>query len=263
MNNLILGDCLEVMPKISDKSVDLIIADLPYGITNNPWDSVLPIDRLWPEFLRIAKDAAPICLFADGLFMAKLMTSQPSIWKYNLVWDKVLTSGFLNANRRPLRQHEEICIFYRKQPVYNPQMVEGKPNHSKGHKTTFANRNYGRYNVIDNGPSDLKYPTSILRFQKTHPSKSLHPTEKSLELCQWLVRTYSNPGDTVFDCCMGSGTTGVAAVLSGRKFVGIEKDPIYFESAKARIISATSSEEKGGYTHENHGSKCNAYTCTI
>lgn len=243
-NELYCGDCLELMPRLPEKSVDLIIADLPYGLTQNPWDSALPLDRLWPELLRLAKDDTAICLFAEGLFMAQLMTSQPKLWKYNLIWDKVLTSGFLNANRRPLRQHEEICVFYKKQPTYNPQMVEGQPNHSKGVKTGYANRNYGSYKTVDNGPSTLKYPTTILRFQKVHPSKALHPTEKSAELCAWLVRTFSNPGDTVFDCCMGSGTTGYAALKEGRNFIGIEKEQSYFISAAERMAGVLVEEQK-------------------
>ena len=131
-DSLILGDCLNIMPKIENSSVDMILCDLPYGRTQNKWDAVIPFDKLWENYNRIIKPNGVIALFADGMFMADLMVSNRKMWKYNIVWDKVLTSGFLNANRQPLRSHEEIVIFYNKQPTYNPQKVKGKPNHSKG-----------------------------------------------------------------------------------------------------------------------------------
>lgn len=144
------GDCLEFMKEIPDASIDMILCDLPYGITRNKWDSVIPLEPLWLEYKRIAKPNAAIVLFADGMFEANLMLSNPKMWRYNLVWDKVLTSGFLNANRMPLRSHEEICVFYQKQPTYNPQKTLGQKNHSKGHPKENANENYGEYGFVDN-----------------------------------------------------------------------------------------------------------------
>lgn len=281
MVNLIQGDCLEVMKDIPDNSVDMILCDLPYGITRNKWDFLIPMNDhvdgvyydafmmnqfklgvvfqdaynlwesrkqlgLWGQYNRIIKKNGAICLFADGMFMANLMISNQKVWKYNIIWDKVLKSGFLNANRMPLRQTEEIVVFYNKQPTYNPQKTNGKPNHSKGNiaknKVQSVNNNYGDYIVVDNkNLGDMKYPTSILSFQKTHPSKSVHPTQKPVDLLEYLIRTYTNEGDTVLDNCMGSGSTGVACVNIGRNFIGIEKDPQYFAIAKQRIESVKNS----------------------
>ena len=236
---LIQGDCLELMKEIPDKSVDMILCDLPYETTRNKWDVIIPFEPLWEQYNRVIKDNGAIVLFADGLFMSNLMLSNTKLWRYNLVWDKVLTSGFLNANRMPLRQHEEICVFYKKQPTYNPQKLKGKPNHSKGKPKANANNNYGDFDFGDNKDilGDMKHPTSILRFAKPHPSIALHPTQKSAECCEWLIRTYTNEGDIVLDNCMGSGTTGVACKNLNRNFIGIELDANYFEIAKERIES--------------------------
>ena len=246
MSNIHLysGDCLEVMKNIPDNSVDLILCDLPYGITRNKWDSIIPLNKLWEQYKRITKENCAICLFADGMFMAKLMTSNPKMWRYNLVWNKVLPSGFLNANRMPLRTTEEIVVFYNKQPIYNPQKTKGTPNHSKGkavNKTSDdegrVNNNYGKYTIVDNNKElgDMKHPTSLITFSKPHPSVSLHPTEKPVHLCEWLIKSYTNENMTVLDNCMGSGSTGVACVNTNRNFIGIELDENYFNIAKERI----------------------------
>lgn len=238
------GDCLELMKSLNDNSIDMILCDLPYGVTRNSWDSEIPLDKLWKEYKRIVKPNAAICLFCDGMFMAKLMMSNSSMWRYNLVWDKVLPSGFLNANRMPLRKTEEIAVFYSKQPTYNPQKVKGKPNHSKGKavgKSSDAedqtNNNYGNYNIVDNNKilGDMKHPTSLLTFSKPHPSVCKHPTEKPVELLEWLIKTYTNKNDIVLDNCMGSGSTGIACLNTNRNFIGFELDKDYFNIAKERI----------------------------
>lgn len=231
---------MELMNELPDGSVDMILCDLPYGVTKNKWDSVIPLEPLWIEYKRIIKPNAAVVLFADGMFEAKLMMSNPNMWRYNLVWNKVLSSGFLNANRMPLRSHEEICVFYQKQPVYNPQKTEGSKNHSKGKQKENANDNYGHYDFVDNADSlgNMKHPTSIITFAKPHPSISVHPTQKSLELCEWLIRTYTNPESIVLDPCMGSGTTCVAAKKTGRRYIGFELDENYFNIAKERIENA-------------------------
>lgn len=238
-------DCLIGMGMIPDGSVDMILCDLPYGVTKNKWDAVIPFDKLWKEYKRIIKKNGAIVLFAEGMFMANLMVSNSAMWRYNLVWDKVLTSGFLNANRMPLRQHEQLCVFYSKTPPYNPQKKIGKKSHSKGSKKKCRNNNYGEYAFVDNSDAhgELKYPTSIMKCQKTHPSKALHPTEKPIELCAELIRTYTNPRELVLDNCMGAGSTGVAAMQTGRRFIGFETDPKYFEIAKQRIESTTGVNE--------------------
>lgn len=237
MNKLLQGDCLELMSKIPDKSIDMILCDLPYQRTQNQWDIMIPIDKLWKQYNRVIKDNGCIALFADGMFMAELMMSNKKMWKYNLVWDKVLPSGFLNANRMPLRSHEEICIFYKKQPTYNPQKVKGNPNHSKGKPKEYENNNYGDFEFVDNSKElgDMKHPVSIIRFSKPHPSVSVHPTQKSVEVCEWLIKSYTNEGELVLDNCMGSGSTGVVALNTNRNFIGMELDEGYFNIAKERI----------------------------
>ena len=197
MVRLLCGDCLDLMRDIPAGSVDMILCDLPYGITKNQWDRPLKLDKLWEEYKRIIKENGAICLFADGMFMADLMESNRAWWRYNLVWDKVLPSGFLNANRRPLRRTEEIVVFYQKQPTYHPQKVLGNPNHSKGAANgkragiSFKNRDYGEYTVVDNSAKHgaWKHPTSLLTFPKSHPAG-----------CSIKTRTCSICGDTDGKC---------------------------------------------------------------
>jgi len=245
---LIHGDCLEEMKDILDKSVDMILCDLPYGVTQNKWDSVIPLNLLWEGYERIIKDKGVIVLTAQDKFTAKLMLSNEKLHKYNLIWNKVLTSGFLNANRMPLRVHEDICVFYKKLPTYNPQKFKGEKNHSKGTMKTDVNNNYGKYGKVDNTEElgELKHPQSIITFQKTHPSKALHPTEKSIELFKWLIKTFTNEGDLVLDNTMGSGTTGVACVNTNRNFIGIELDEKYFKIAEERINACKSGSASNG-----------------
>lgn len=235
--DLLHGDCLELMKDIPDKSVDMILADLPYGTTRNKWDSVIDLEKLWEQYNRITKPKGAIVLFGQGTFTAKVILSNEKMHRYNLIWDKVLTSGFLNANRMPMRSHEDIMIFYKKLPTYNPQKVLGKKNHSMGKPKERQNNNYGEFGFVDSSEElgDLKHPKSILTFEKPHSSVCKHPTEKSVELIEWLIKTYTNEGETVLDNTMGSGTTGVACKNLNRNFIGIELDEKYFEIAKERI----------------------------
>lgn len=245
---LINGDCLEEMRCIPSKGVDMILCDLPYENLNKSnknanWDKLIPFDKLWAEYERIIKDNGAIVLFAQGMFTAKLMMSNPKLWRYNLVWDKVLVSGFLNAKKMPLRCHEDICVFYKKTPTYNPQMTEGKPLHGKGRSyknKDLTNNCYGSISATEDVRKGCteKYPTSILRFKKTHPSVTVHPTQKSVELCEWLIKTYTNEGDLVLDNTMGSGSTMVACVNTNRKGIGIELDETYYKIAKERVENA-------------------------
>ena len=234
------GDCLELMKDIPDKSIDMILCDLPYGTTQNKSDIIIPFGKLWNSYERIIKDNGAIVLFAQGVFYVDLVNSNRKLFRYDLIWDKVLTSGFLNAKRMPLRQHEQIAVFYKKLPKYNPQFTSGKPLHSKG-KTykdkPIVNQNYGVFHTADDSRagSTEKYPTSILKFQKPHPSISVHRTQKSVELLEWLINTYTNAGETVLDNCMGSGSTGVACINTNRNFIGYELDEKYFEIAEKRI----------------------------
>ena len=234
------GDCLELMKDIPDESIDMILCDLPYGTTQNKSDIIIPFDKLWNNYERIIKDNGAIVLFAQGVFYVDLINSNRKLFRYDLIWDKVLTTGFLNAKRMPLRRHEQIAVFYKKLPKYNPQFTSGKPLHSKG-KTykdkPIVNQNYGVFHTADDSRagSTEKYPTSILKFQKPHPSISVHRTQKPIELLEWLINTYTDEGETVLDNCMGSGSTGVACVNTNRNFIGYELDEKYFEIAEKRI----------------------------
>lgn len=230
------GDCLILMNDIPDKSIDLILCDLPYGSTKNKWDSIIPFDRLWEHYERIIKDNGAIVLFCDGMFTAKLLLSNPKMWRYNLVWDKQKGCDFLNCNVKPLKSHEDIAIFYKKKPTYNKQYWYSAPYKAQisGRKST----NYGDYHKTVSESSDgRRYPLSVLSFPKdngrTHES---HPTQKPVALLEWLIKTYSNEGDLVLDNCCGSGSTGVACMNTNRRFIGMELDDKYLEIAKKRLF---------------------------
>lgn len=245
MYSLLQGDCLELMKDIPSKSVDMILCDLPYGQTSrNKWDVIISFEPLWDQYKRIIRDNGAIVLFANGMFTAELMLSNKNMWKYNLVWDKVLPSGFLNAKKMPMRNHEDICVFYKKPPIYNPQMTEGKECHSRGNvlgksQEDFSrNTNYGSFAAVQT-KGNLKYPKSIITYQKPHPSTTVHPTQKPVELLEWLIKTYTNEDGLILDNCMGSGSTGVACLNTGRSFIGIELDEKYFNIAVNRINEAS------------------------
>ena len=253
VNDLLLGSCLDLLPYVPDGTVDCIICDLPFGCLNRTsdggkWDCVIPFESMWNQFLRVSKENAAIVLFASGMFTAKLMMSNPSIWRYNLIWDKKNPSGFLNANRMPLREHEDICVFYRKQPTFNPQMKacsEKEVIHSRGNiNRKITNGCYGKRLEMESKIRLEKCPTSILHYPKPH-YKGQHPTQKPVDLCRWLIRTYSNSGEIILDATMGSGTTGVAAALEGRGFIGIESEKKYYDVAKQRIDEALAKPRQG------------------
>lgn len=233
------------MKDIQDGSVDMICTDLPYEVLhkNNPhaqWDRIIPFEPLWEQYERIIKDNGAIVLFAQGMFTAQLMMSQPKLWRYNLVWDKVRATGFLNANRMPLRYHEDICVFYKKLPTYNPQMeaLNGRePNHPQGHgEHVEKNSCYGKVGRINPTYEDKKHPRSIIRIKAVHCNEGqFHPTQKPVELLRYLIRTYTNEGETVLDNCIGSGTTAIAAMREHRHFIGFENNEEYFNKAYERI----------------------------
>lgn len=236
LNTILCGDCLELMEEIPDASIDMVLCDLPYGITQNKKDTCIELEQLWNAYARISKPATPFIFTSQQPFTTKLINSNPEMFRYELIWDKVLVSGHLNANRMPLRTHENILVFYKSQCTYNPQKTIGVPSHKRGMNPT-QNNNYGKFNPIDNGIElgNMKHPTSIIRIEKTHPSVSIHPTQKPVELFEWLIRTYTNEKDTVLDNCIGSGTTAVACINTNRNFIGIEKDQRHVDSANSRI----------------------------
>lgn len=232
------GDCLELMCSIPDKSIDMILCDLPYGTTQNKWDSVIPFNLLWCQYRRIIKDNGAICLFGQGLFTANLICSNKEMYRYDLIWEKTKAGGFLNARRMPLQAHENISVFYKKLPVYNPQMEAGKPYIKKA-VTNGDGKNYGKFDrvgeiAVNEG---TRFPRSVIKISNDN-HKSLHPTQKPVELLEWLIRTYTNENETILDNCMGSGSTGVACINTNRKFIGMELDNTYFEIAKKRIEEA-------------------------
>jgi DNA modification methylase len=234
---LLHGDCLKLMPTLPDASVDMILCDLPYGTTQNKWDSVIPLDLLWPQYWRIAKPGTPIVLMAQTPFDKVLGVSCIGQLRYEWIWEKTAATGFLNAKKAPLKAHENVLVFYRQQPTYNPTMTKGAV--IKRVNASYANHgdNYGKSNSV-RGPyeSTQRYPRSVQKFAKDNRMLSQHPTQKPVALMEYLIRTYTNPGDVVIDNCMGSGTTGVACVNTGRDFIGMEQDEKYFELAFKRIM---------------------------
>ena len=227
-NTVINGNCLEIMKEIDDASIDMILCDLPYGATQNSWDSVIPPAPLWEQYERIIKPNGAILLFGQDKFTATMMLSNPKLHRYNIIWDKVLKSGFLNAKKMPLREHEDIMVFYKSPPPYHPQMTVGEKNHTKGKavgkqaEDVHSNRSYGNYTLVESPDGNMKYPASIWRFPKPHPSVALHATEKPVDLLRYAIRTYTDRNAIVLDNCCGTGSTLIAAKLEGRRYIGID-----------------------------------------
>jgi DNA modification methylase len=232
---LMLGDCLERMKEIEAGTVDLILADLPYGTTQCAWDEVIPMAALWEQYLRVAKQEAAIVLTAAQPFTSALVMSRPDLFRYEWIWEKGHATGHLNAKKQPLRAHESALVFYRKQPAYMPQMTFGherKTAVKRGDKTSVYGTQAFAPTVYD---STERYPRSVQFFSSDKQTSRLHPTQKPVALMEYLIRTYAVPGMTVLDNTMGSGTTGVAALRCGCNFIGIELDPEHFATAESRI----------------------------
>lgn len=224
LNKVIQGDCLQVMKNFEDKSIDMILCDLPYGTTQNKWDSVIPLDELWKEYKRIIKDNGVIVLTSQGIFTAKLMLSNEKWFKYKLVWEKSKATNFLNAKKQPLRKHEDICVFYNKQPKYNPQMTEGEP-YDKGVRKNQLTGSYGDFNPVHVKSEGMRYPTDVVYFKTAESEgKVYHSTQKPVELGRYLIKTFTDENAVVLDNACGSGSFLVSAILENRKFIGIEKN---------------------------------------
>ena len=243
-NKVIFYDCLEGHKIIPDESIDLIYSDLPYNQTKNAWDELIDLKAIWADYKRMIKPNGAIVLHCQGAFTSMLMTHCSVKWRYNLIWKKAnRVTGHLNANKMPMRNHEDLAVFYKKRPTYNPQFTEGQPLHSlgkayieKGH----TNNNYGEFQK--NAESDYragsteKYPISVLNFDKPHPA--LHPTQKPILLAEWIIKTYSNENDVVLDSTVGIGTSVVACKNTGRNFIAFENDSKIFSDCLEFIENA-------------------------
>lgn len=289
INSVVQGDCLEVMESIEDKSIDMVLCDLPYGTTQNKWDEVIPFNDfvciegvkydldeyllyafkqnmsyqdavsyfnrnkkkgLWSHYQRIIKDNGAVVLTSSGIFTQKMIMSNTKWFKYRIVWEKSKSTNFLNAKKQPLRKYEDVCVFYRKQPTYNPQMGKGE-SYNKGTRKAQFTGSYGDFLPVEVKSDGERYPTDIVYF-KTAESEGevFHPTQKPIELGRYLVKTYTNPGDTVLDNTSGVGSFLIAAMLEGRNFIGIElnKDSKLFKKEDIDFIEVTEKRMKDYYS---------------
>jgi DNA modification methylase len=241
------GDCLEIIEDLikSNTKVDMVLCDLPYGVLNksnskNKWDTVIPFNKVWYIDEQLKKENGATVLFGQGMFSARLMLSNESMWKYNLVWKKAeRTSGFLNANKMPMRNHEDILVFYKQQPTFNPQFTYGhKPAHKRGKSGDLIETNncYGNYITHEtrNYEDGRRFPKSVIDIDREHPTK--HPCQKPVALCEWLIKSFTNEDETVLDFTCGVGSTLIAAQKTNRKFIGIELEEKYCEITKQRLI---------------------------
>jgi SOS regulatory protein LexA len=234
-NRIIEGNCLDIMKKFPSKSIDMVLCDLPYGITQNHWDSLIPLGQLWALYERIIKDNGVIILTGQGLFTATLILSNPKLFKYKITWIKSKPTNFLNAKKQPLRKHEDVCIFYKKQPPYNPQMTYGEP-YNKGFRKNQLTGSYGDFKTVEVKSDGARYPTDVVYFKTAESEgKVYHPTQKPIELGRYLIRTFTQPNAIVLDNACGSGSFLVAAALEGRRFIGIEKNEAVYLHKKHHI----------------------------
>lgn len=245
-NKIIHGECIEQMTFLGDKSVDMILCDLPYGTTACKWDTIIPFDKLWEQYERIIKDNGVIVLTATQPFTSALIMSNPKLFKYEWIWQKTHPKGHLNAKKQPMRAHESILVFYKKPCTYNPQKTQG-------HTRKVAKTNYTKDNTVDSVygneirntfyDSTERYPLSVQVFANSDLTKVLHPTQKPLPMMEYLIKTYTNENELVLDNCIGSGTTGIACLNTNRRFIGIEQDEKYFNIALERISQHQSQQK--------------------
>ena len=238
-----MGDCLEVMKEINDKSVDMILCDLPYGTTQCKWDSIIPFNLLWDQYIRIIKENGAIILTSSQPFTSALIMSNIGWFKYCWVWDKVKPSGHLNAKKMPMKVHEDICVFG-KRVKYNPIMIPQKERKSKNYTKNKSDL-FGNEKNVERKTSE-KYPNTILSMSNANQKGKIHPTQKPLDLFEYLIKTYTNEGEIVLDNCIGSGTTAIAAINTNRNYIGIEKDENYYEIAKNRVLQHSNTNGSTG-----------------
>jgi len=234
LNKIYNMDCLEGMKLIDDKSIDMILCDLPYGTTACKWDTIIPFEPLWEQYERIIKDNGAIVLFGSQPFTSALVMSNLKLFRYELIWQKTLATNFFLVKKQPAKKHENILVFYKKQPTYNPQMEIGKPYKDKPRKRTVGI--HGNAETIKKAINNegTRYPSSVQLFSNGN-NRNVHPTQKPVALFEYLIKTYTNEGETVLDNCMGSGTTAIACINTNRNYIGFEIDPDYYEAAQERI----------------------------
>lgn len=236
-------DCRNVFPDIADQSVDLLLTDLPYQVrTACEWDVIIPFEDLWPQWERVIKHNGAILLFSNQPFTTKVITSNRKLWRYNMIWKKTRKLGFMNANIMPLKSYEEISVFYKKLPIYNPQGLQPCSQKVKRKKDTEGV--YGNMNLKE-GVYERKwknYPTDVIEYPSDGKGKLFHPTQKPVGLFEYLIETYTNKNDVVLDCCSGGGTTAIATINTNRRYICIEKDGTYFEASRARITQHLESQ---------------------
>jgi len=249
INKIYKGDCLELMPKhVEDKSIDMIFCDLPYGTTQCKWDSIIDLDKLWKEYKRVIKDNGVIVLFSAEPFTSNLIMSNTKDFKYRWTWNKIKASNHLNSRRQPLRCIEDICVFYKKQPTYNPQLRDRLKKNIRDPKKEYGkgnNKTYGetKQNYLFNSgreiPLEKGYPLDLLEFSQlgSFGNKRVHPTQKPIELIEYMINTYTNEGDLILDNTCGSGTTGLGAKNLKRYYIMMEQDPEYYEIACKRVLT--------------------------
>lgn len=238
---LMQGDCLERMREIPDGSIDMVLCDPPYGTTACKWDSIIPLEPMWEQLKRIIKPNGAIVMTASQPFTSVLVSSNLKMFKYDWTWKKPKGTGHLNAKKQPLRDKEDIVVFYAKQCTYNPQKTKGKPYKDKAGKDHTSNTSmtdiYGAYTNKREDNNGFRYPKQVQSFPVVERN-TVHPTQKPVALMEYLIKTYTNPGDTVLDFTMGSGSTGVGAINTGRCFIGIERDFKHYSTAVNRVLSA-------------------------
>lgn len=238
LNKIYNEDCLTGINKINDKSIDMILCDLPYGTTQCKWDTVINFDKLWKQYKRVIKDNGAIILFSKQPFTTDLVCSNRKWYRYNFVWIKNIASGYLNSKIMPLQTSEDICIFYKHKPTYNPQMeigFERKISKASHKRKCQQSEIYNKAICVKDYDSDERYPINVLYFPTDKHKNCLHPTQKPVLLCEYLIKTYTNKGDIVLDNCMGSGTTAVACINTDRNYIGFELDENYYDIGNKRI----------------------------
>jgi len=236
INKVHLGDCLELMRVIPDGSIDMILCDLPYGTTQCKWDTVIPFDKLWAQYNRITKENGAIVLTASQPFTSVLIASNLKNYRFNFIYEKTKATGFLGAKKRPLNNYEDVAVFYKKQPSYNPQMTAAEKIYKRGEVKRKKSDCYGEEKDFKQSDSGLRYPKRIIRFENANTRNIVHPTQKPVALFEYLIKTYTNEGDVVLDNCAGSGTTGEACINTNRNYILMEKEEKYFDIINDRLM---------------------------